>query len=74
MESPGLKNSYHEKGLLARNTLCITYIVEFIVIMVSNITLYIFSVVDRNFGVSDTKNCVNLDEYFSQYALLIWKN
>ena len=42
--------------------------------MVSNINLYIFSVVDRNFGVSDTKNCVNLDDYFSQYALLIWKN
>ena len=29
---------------------------------------------DWNLGMSDTSICANLDDHFSQYAFLIWKN
>ena len=30
-------------------------------------------ILDQNFGVTDTKKYANLDDHYSQYALLIWK-
>ena len=29
---------------------------------------------NRNFGVTATRECLNLDNHFYQYALLIWKH
>ena len=31
-------------------------------------------VLDQNFGVADIRKYTNLDEDFSSYTLLIWKN
>ena len=40
----------------------INFIVEFIVIIVTNITLYnIFRYIESSFGVADTRKCANLD-------------
>ena len=53
----------------------INFIVAFIVIIVTNITLYnIFKYNGSKFGVTDIKICANLEDHFFQYALLIWKN
>ena len=42
----------------------ISFIVEFIVITVTNITLCnIFRYIESSFGVGDTRKCANLDEH-----------
>ena len=50
----------------------INFIVEFIIMIVGNINFTTFlDILDRNFGVTDTRKCANLDDHFSQYALVL---
>ena len=58
-----------EKHVIVKNTIIsmeyamyINFIVEFIVTVVSSITLYnILDILDQNFGVTDTRKCANLE-------------
>ena len=51
----------------------INFMAKFIVVIVSNITLCnIFKYIGSKFW--NTRKCANLDDHFSQYALLSWKN
>ena len=67
------KQVLKECPLLAQITLCI-------LISWSNLLLWLFviliyttflDILDRNFGVTDTRKCANLDDHFSQYVLAL---
>ena len=48
----------------------INFIVEFIVIIASNLVLLLYTtfldILDRSFGVTNTRKYANLDDHFSQ--------
>ena len=47
--------------------------INFTVEFITNVTKCL-DILDQNFGVTDTRKCGNLDDHFSQYALLILKH